>query len=244
MTTPSSPGIAISEMDGTKREFSRYAVIGILMVMAAFASPMLRPDKSLATAQARLDLAAMIPENISEWRTDPTVVPIQYSPEIRATVEKAYDQTLSRTYINARGDRVMLSVAYGSKRNEGMQAHRPETCYPAQGFQITAERVGKLVTSYGTLPIKRLVAAQGSRNEPITYWLLVGEETTRFGIAHRLATLKYGLTGRIPDGMLVRVSTISRDADSAYQVQDAFIKEMLAAVDPKTRPRLIGKFGA
>ena len=243
MNTISTPVIAMNEKIGARRQVLRHAVIGILMVSAAILSPALRPDKSLSTAQPRLDLAAMIPENISQWRTDPAVVPIQYSPEIQATVEKAYDQTLSRTYIDGRGDRVMLSIAYGSKRHEDMQAHRPETCYPAQGFQIMAERVGELVTSYGTLPIKRLVALQGSRNEPITYWLVVGEDTTRFGIAHRLATLKYGLNGRIPDGMLVRVSTISRDVDSAYKIQDAFVKDLLAAVDSKTRPRLIGKLG-
>jgi hypothetical protein len=50
----------------------------------------------------------------------------------------------------------------------------------------------------------------------------------------------YGLSGRIPDGMLVRVSTIGADEAGAYRVQDRFVKQMLGALKPGDRSRLLG----
>ena len=52
--------------------------------------------------------------------------------------------------------------------------------------------------------------------------------------------IRFALTGRIPDGMLFRVSSIDRDAAHAYDVQDAFIADLLEAVSPEGRKRLSG----
>ena len=52
--------------------------------------------------------------------------------------------------------------------------------------------------------------------------------------------LRYGLTGQIPEGMLVRVSSISGDVATAYTRQSEFIKEMLGAIDEKQRKRFVG----
>ena len=52
--------------------------------------------------------------------------------------------------------------------------------------------------------------------------------------------LAYGLSGEIPDGMLVRVSSISSDEPDAWRLQDQFIAELLAALGAAERVRLIG----
>lgn len=78
------------------------------------------------------------------------------------------------------------------------------------------------------------------RNEPITYWITVGDQLTRGGFAQKLQMLAYGLSGKIPDGMLVRVSSLTTDASAAYQLQDGFSAAMLAALTPQSRARLLG----
>jgi hypothetical protein len=50
----------------------------------------------------------------------------------------------------------------------------------------------------------------------------------------------YGLSGQIPDGMLVRVSTIDANDAGAYRVQDRFVNQMLDALKPHDRVRLMG----
>jgi EpsI family protein len=86
----------------------------------------------------------------------------------------------------------------------------------------------------------RVVAESGMRHEPITYWLLVGERITHFGYAQRAVSIGYGLRGVIPDGVLVRVSSIDRDQAAAFALQERFIGDLLAVVDPAHLPRLLG----
>ena len=46
--------------------------------------------------------------------------------------------------------------------------------------------------------------------------------------------------GRIPDGMLFRVSSIDGDQARAYRYQDQFVVQLLQSVSPTERERLSG----
>jgi EpsI family protein len=163
------------------------------------------------------------------------------SPDLQQVIDETYDETLALTYRNRQGQRVMLSLAYGRNQHKGMNTHRPEICYPAQGFKVLQSSVPGTVTYGGRkIDVTRLVAGAGARNEPITYWLLVGERITRFGYAQREVAMSYGLRGTIPDGVLVRVSSVDADNAAAFGLQDRFIQDLLAAVAPARLPRLLG----
>lgn len=222
---------------------TRSLAVTLVMLVAAGLSAIATPRTKIAEAGPGIDLEAMIPTDLSGWTVDRSVVPIAPSPDQQALIEKTYDQTLSRTYVDNRGYRVMLSMAYGGSQNKHLNTHRPEICYPAQGFTLTKSTDDQLDVAGKTIPIRRVVAAQGLRNEPITYWLIVGDQPTSFGLQHRLATIKYGLTGRIPDGMLIRVSSIDPDETRAYRLQDAFIRTLISSVSEKDRNRLLGALG-
>lgn len=56
----------------------------------------------------------------------------------------------------------------------------------------------------------------------------------------RILELSFGLTGRIPDGMLFRVSSIDGDPPRAYEMQEQFVNELLQTVSPAGRKRLSG----
>lgn len=215
-------------------------VLGLAMLLTAVATRALTPATRLAQARERFDLAASIPMQFPGWSVDTGLAPVSPNPDSQAAIDKIYDQTLARTYIDASGQRVMLSIAYGGDQSKALQLHLPEVCYVAQGFQIIQKGDGMMVTGFGTLPVKRLVARADMRNEPITYWITVGDQLTRGGVAQKLQLLAYGLSGKIPDGMLVRVSSITTDVPAAYQLQDGFSAAMLAALTPQSRARLLG----
>jgi EpsI family protein len=213
--------------------------------VAAIGAQALKPSRKMADASPPFELTRIIPGEFGDWKTDPSIRPISVSPEVQAMLDNIYNQTLARTYINSRGQRIMLSIAYGGDQaGEATQMHRPEFCYVAQGFQLTQNVVSQIVMDYGALPVRRLFAIQGSRNEPITYWITVGDRATLPGIGRKLAQLAYGLTGNIPDGMLVRVSSIDSDGREAYLLHDRFIRELLMAVPEQHRVRLAGRFAA
>lgn len=221
----------------------KHLIIGLCMFAAAGMALALKPTAKLVDSESQINLETLIPARFGDWKVDETIATLLVSPELQKVIEETYNQTLTRTYVNGEGKRIMLSVAYGGSHGEGMQTHRPEVCYPAQGFQVVKDtQPAVLRTQYGELPIKRLVAAQGPRNEPITYWVVVGDQQTQFGLRMKLAQMRYTLTGVVPDGMLVRVSSIDRDEKGAYENQADFIQAMFASMKDAERERITGKF--
>ncbi len=218
----------------------KHLIIGLCMFVTAGMALALRPTHKIADSEPQIDLEIMIPKQFDDWKIDETITPLIANPEQQAVINKIYNQTLTRTYINSHGDRVMLSIAYGGNQTDDMAVHKPEICYPAQGFQILKNATGMFSTGEGTIPVKRLVATQGQRIEPITYWRTVGDAVEINALKWKLQQLKYGLTGKIPDGLLFRVSSIQADEAKAYQAQDTFTRDLLRAMSPSGRQRIIG----
>ncbi|MDP3662411.1 MAG: EpsI family protein [Nitrosomonas sp.] len=226
-----------------KKSLVTSIILGVMMASSGALTVALTPTNKIADLQEKIDLEIMIPSKFGDWKIDESIIPLQVDAETQAMLDKIYNQTLSRTYVNSLGERVMLSVAYGGDQSDNLAVHKPEVCYYAQGFEIMKTFADELLTQYGKLPIKRLMAVKGNRNEPITYWITVGNKAVLPGIEEKLQQLRYGLTGSVPDGMLVRVSSIDSDKDKAYQLQNIFIQDLLLTVDVKERTRLIGTFG-
>jgi EpsI family protein len=217
--------------------------VGVMMVFTFALATYLKPTKKLSDSMPTVNLEKMIPAKFGEWHQDSVVLEQIVSPEKKDLLAKIYGQTLTRAYLDSQGTRVMLSIAYGGDQSDEMQVHHPEICYTAQGFQVERDRLDTLKTSFGSLPIKRLFAVQGNRNEPITYWITVGDKAVVLkGLQQKLAQLRYGLTGRVPDGLIVRVSSINADDKEAYRLQDNFIQAMLASMSKEDRVRVTGRF--
>jgi EpsI family protein len=222
------------------RRFLASVVLGLAMAGTSALTGALTPRQKVAAVQDRFDLESIVPKQFGAWRVDNSVVPLTPDETQKELIAALYDQTLARTYVNDQGQRVMLSIAYGGDQSKQLQLHLPEVCYVAQGFQMVREEKGELPTHYGKLPIKRLVARQNARNEPITYWVKIGDRAVMSGLDQKYQRFLYGLSGKIPDGMLVRVSTIEADEGNAYRVQDRFVNQMLDALTPRDRARLLG----
>jgi len=183
----------------------------------------------------------MIPETIGVWKIDPDIVPLQLSPEMQKGLSELYSEVLVRTYVNPSGEHVMLSVAYGGDQSGNLALHKPEHCYGAQGFEISNVNSLPYHFDQSVFPVTRLLAVQGRRSEPITYWTTVGDKVVRDGLEQKLQKLRYAMTGKIPDGILVRVSTLDNDMNNAYRLQDSFIQSMLAAMKTADRKKIIGR---
>jgi EpsI family protein len=218
----------------------KHLILGIAMLATAGLAVAMKPTEKIADKSPRIDLEAMIPKQFGDWKVDEELVPLTVNPELQAKLDKIYNQTLSRTYINAKGERIMLSLAYGGDQSDSMQLHRPEACYPAQGFEILKKLRGELTLAGRLVPIKRMVTLQGNRQEPLTYWAVIGDTATRGDTDRKLARIKLGLTGKVPDGMLVRVSSIDREVQHAFTQQDRFLGDLAEALDVEGKKRLLG----
>jgi EpsI family protein len=231
------PADSPSSVDRTRVAIALFALMAAAGAAGLGARALIAPSSQAAP----VDLDRMVPAKFGEWTLQPSSA-LLVNPQTQALIDQLYSQTLSRTYANAAGYRVMLSLAYGSDQRLGLQAHLPEVCYPAQGFTIREQSEGRIATSFGAIPVKRLHTEQGSRVEPVTYWLTMGEQVlqTRSRFEKRLIELRFGLTGNVPDGLLFRVSSIDARAGNAYEMQERFVRDLLGAVALPERVRLAG----
>jgi len=213
----------------------------VLMLSASGLALALRPTQKIADQRAPIDLRAMIPSTFGDWAFDDSVAPVSTLPEQAAALTAIYDQMVSRTYKNSQGERVMLSVAYGSAQTKQLRTHRQEVCYAAQGFKIENLHSMSLKLGGQGVDATRMLAIHGDRSEPVTYWFTMGDIVVRSYLDRELAQLKYAVTGYIPDGYLVRVSSLSTDEENAYQKQLSFLEAMLSSVDPVLRAGLLGE---
>ncbi|MBK1682890.1 exosortase-associated protein EpsI, B-type [Rhodoferax fermentans] len=220
---------------------SKSILLLVLMLLSAALGAALRPTISLADERAPMDLDAMVPTSFGDWREDVNRMAQVVNPQQKSVIDQLYSQTLSRSYINTQGYRIMLSIAYGKNQSDALQLHKPEVCYPAQGFMLLSKQAGALDLLGKPIAATRLATSLGQRLEPITYWTMVGDHNVTSGIDKKLTEMRYALDKRIPDGMLVRVSSIDPDTARAYAVQNQFANAMVEAISPANRTRFAGK---
>ena len=220
--------------------WTKSAGLALAMFAAAGLAAALTPTHKLAEESGKINLEQIVPATFGDWKIDPAIIPVAASPDVQVNLNRLYNEILSRTYINTSGERVMLSIAYGGDQRDALQAHKPEVCYPAQGFQLSAVSGGVLGTRFGEIPVFRLETRHASRWEPVTYWITMGDKVVHGFFQRKLVELNYGLQGQIPDGLLFRVSSIDRNSAHAFQSQQKFVDDLLSALDPAQRTRLAG----
>jgi len=216
-------------------------VLMLLMLASAGLGVALRPTISIADELPPIDLKTMVPTAFGSWHEDLNVSAQIIDPQQKQMLDKIYDKTLSRTYVNSQGYRIMLSIAYGKNQSGTLQLHKPEACYPAQGFSLLSSQAGKLDLLGKPIPATRLETSLGQRFEPITYWTIVGDHVTSSMTDKRVTEVRYAMRGRIPDGMLVRISSIDKNTGDAYALQKQFANAMVESIAPEHRQRFAGK---
>ena len=215
-------------------------LIAALFIAAAVVAWAAKPGIYMSDQHAKVRLEQIIPAEFAGWKELPQTGMQVLNPQQTVMLAELYSETLSRVYVHSSGAVVMLSLAYGANQSRDLQIHRPEVCYSAQGFQIVSSEKVDVSTALGAVPAMRLVAKLGQRNEPITYWVRIGEKVVRGNLEQGLARLAYGIHGKVADGILFRVSSISVDADKAYAIQTQFIDDLLKFSSANTRSYLLG----
>ncbi len=160
-------------------------------------------------------------------------------------MDQPYDQTLMRTYVNSKGQVVMLALAWGAKQRQEVKVHRPDLCYVAQGHkvkQFSSAQFSGIAADHGPVIGSKMVTEGPHGGEAVMYWIRIGDIYSESAVATRVHILLEGISGRIPDGILVRASIQIRgqeDAQTAWPVMEAFLTDLVAATPFGTRKLMI-----
>jgi len=221
-----------ADRPGTRREL----LIGAGCLVASGTALAMKPRHQIEfLGGAKIE--TLVPTRFGEWAfvaSSGLVLPPQDQLQ-----DKLYTQLLTRTYANAAGAEMMLLIAYNASQDGVVQVHRPEVCYPASGYRLTtiAEHAVPLAPKLA-VPSRYIVAETGLRREEIIYWTRLGSYFPRRWSDQRWAVFRQNLRGDIPDGLLVRISSIAPEVGVASL--DAFARDLYAGVGPRMRRVLVG----
>ena len=218
------------------RRVSLAALVVLASLAAAATVP--RPAKQPVTFQ----LESMVPVTFAGWQIDPDIVPLTPAPDVQSRLAAIYEQIVARTYVNHAGERVMLTIAYGGEQRGALRSHRQEVCYRAQGFTVDKLTTTRTRVNGRELPVTRFNARMLARIEQVTYWMTMGDEVVTSRFARLLMQVTTGLTqGAVPDGIVVRVSSIDNDANAGYALHQRFLDDLLVTLSPADAQRLTGR---
>lgn len=217
----------------------RKVLLGLALVGASGVAQARQPVPVAPRIETKR-FTALIPNRIGNFTFDSESGLVL--PPSDALSDRLYDNLVTRSYSGPGGEGVMLLIAYNNKQDGVLQIHRPEICYPAGGFVLTeVAPVEVPISQSRALPSQLFGANGGARNEVVLYWTRVGEKFPRRWLEQRWAVAEANLRGIVPDGVLVRVSTISNDFDRAKPVLTNFIRDLHRASGPQLRGLLFGK---
>jgi EpsI family protein len=222
-------------MNNNRRAFT----LGAAMLATSATAFAIRPGP-VDRSKPPIILKTAIPEQFGEWaplQNQPVQV---LDPATKKMIDELYGEVLARTYVSRDRYRIMLSVAYGADQTGGLTAHKPEVCYPAQGFKLEALSQGSLATPLGNVEVVRLQTSLRERHEPVTYWFTQGDQIVKNQLDRRVAQVRAFLTGQIPDGILFRVSSIDSAAENAFGRQQKFVADLVSFLKPHDLRRLTG----
>lgn len=230
------------------RAAHRSAFIAISMLLASAAAWMLTPREQ--ALRSRVLLADVVPATFGEWtQVKDGSVPIDPTASVdgERTMKSPYDDVLMRTYSNGKGQTIYLALAYGGHQRQEIKIHRPELCYISQGFGVLRQSPALFPTDLpGGKRISgtRILVGGPRRVEAVSYWIRIGGIYSQNAWKTRTYIFTRGLQGRVVDGILLRVSQVIPDTESAsadrYAIQERFAAELLRAVPERDRSLLIG----
>jgi len=188
-------------------------------------------------------LEALAPDHVGEWRYETASGIVLPPPDELARL--LYDQQVTRGYVSEKQQPVMLVMAYGSSQGGMLQVHRPEICYPASGFRLTDTKLETLPVGDGhSIPVRSFTATSDTRVEQVMYWTRIGDSLPTSWTSQRIAIMRSNLAGAVPDGLLVRLSTLGQNGAAARVTLERFAHELLATIGAPGRRQLLGASAA
>jgi EpsI family protein len=215
----------------------REMLLGGLMLAGAGTALWATPRR-YQSMLGRAKVEDLVPKSFDGWRMDSTSGLVL--PPADQLSDQVYKDMVTRTYVRPGSPPVMLLVAYGGSQGGVIQVHRPEVCYPAGGYRLTRLEPHVTEVARGVdLPSTYILAESDTRTEQIVYWTRMGSLFPRTWREQRVAVLRENLAGIIPDGVLVRLSTLA--PGPVEGLLDGFAAALYRAGGPRLRGVMAGE---
>lgn len=224
---------------GLSRPSRRDLLAGSMLLGVTAASVLLKPRRMFPSL-SHDELSAAIPKRVGAY-TFATSSGLILPPKDELS-DKLYDQVLTRVYVAPGELPIMALFAYGSVQNLSLELHRPDECYPQQGFTITEPERLPLTIGGRRIPANVLSATRpDGYSEQVIFWSRIGTQFPQDRTAQSLLVARENFAGRMPDGLLVRLSVPTGDRAVAVAATKHFVNELDRDLPPLGRRIVLGE---
>ena len=187
------------------------------------------------------DLETLLPRALPGWSEE--VVENVVLPPTTGGAQRSYEQVVTRRYSGSAGATVTLVVAYQGIQTFASQVHRPEVCYPASNFSVTApEPLALPLGSARTVDALSFQARRAQRRDAVLYWTRIGPHFPLSLCEQRRHIARSAVVRSFHDGVVLRVSTAA-DPTGEGAARDrmvGFHAALYAALGAPARAALFG----
>ncbi len=215
----------------------RAVLIGAAAAATSVAAGLAVP-RANGDAAVHKPLETLIPKVLGEWRYLTSAGVVASAENDDADM---YDDLLTRVYEAPGHAPVMLLIAYGRTQGGSLQLHRPETCYPAQGFTLSESFRREIdLAGDNAVPARAFTAKRDDRIERLIYWTRIGDRFPLSSMQEYRAIFASVMRRTVPDGVLVRVSAIGPDTARSDATVDLFARALIDDSGDDARRLLVG----
>ena len=220
---------------GLPRLSRRHFVIGGALLATSAMAYARKPEAYRPVVDTKI-FEDWVPKKFGKWSLVGTSGVVLPPPD--SLSDRLYDNLVTRVY--ASGDTfVMTLIAYNNRQDGVLQVHRPEVCYPVGGYVLTDTLPLPVPVLGREVPSSVFTATGPDRIEQVLYYTRLGDAYPRTWAEQRLAVVKQNLAGRIPDGILLRASTLSNRRDQSVATLRSFVGEFANAAPPSLQKLLV-----
>ncbi len=221
----------------------RNLILMVLMAVSAIVGDYLQPTLLMAGQVGRDSLASEFPDvkDLKNWKRLNTPVANIVNPIQESVLNKLYAETLGVNLLSSDDKVLMVSIAYGRAHGDGLSVHEPDLCYPSQGFSVLEQRKYLLkIDDKRSVVVRYMKTKRGDRVEPLIYWTTIGDEVYVGKLQRKVKEFEYAVNNIIPDGLVVRVSTLGNDTDASINLMNDFVRQWYRALPEDKRKRYFG----
>jgi EpsI family protein len=174
------------------------------------------------------------------------------SPAWLKDAKSEYDKVAARTYRDADGQEVTIVMTW-SRNGLQKAGHMQQLCYSSQGFSITGQKNIRIPIKSSVLSVTNFMATQlDGQDEDVYYWRITGgklmKNIEKTGIddqrlSQRILRIKEVVKHifvKIPDNIMVRVSSRKYESEKSSAVPALYIREYLEKLSNKDLKLLTG----
>ena len=132
-----------------------------------------------------------------------------------------------------------MLMVYNNRQDGMLQVHRPEVCYPVGGYMLSPTLPIVVGAPELAIPANFFTATGPDRIEQVLYFTRLGSAYPRSWAEQRIAVIEENIAGRIPDGIMLRVSVLNPRANAALDTLQSFVRDFLNTVPSKLQRLLV-----